>query len=146
VARGRRVEHDQVIVGEAPDDHVGDALQQRRLLHARRLARQLHVAVHLAGEVLGHQAPQRRTHLREMFLHHVIRVEFDAVEVGREAHRVRPDLPVPDVAEVMRRVRGDQQHAPPGVRLGQGHRGGDSGLADAALAAEEEHPALPGEI
>jgi hypothetical protein len=139
------VEHQQVVILEPLRDGVGDALEQRRFLHAGRLARQRHVAVDLACEVLGHQPAQRRADLGEVFLDDPVGIELHAVQVGREAHRPRPDRAVPEMPEVVGRVGGNHQHPAPGLGLRQRRAGCDGGLADTALAAEEQYTALPGE-
>jgi hypothetical protein len=104
-----------------------------------------HVAVDLAGEVLGHQPAQRRADFGEVLLDDPVGIELHAVQVGRETHRLRPDLAVPEMPEVVGRVGGNHQHPVPGLGLRQRRAGCNGGLADAALAAEEQDAALPGE-
>src|SRR5699024_10159393 len=80
-----------------------------------------------------------------------LRIDLDGVDetgphlgagLGRvDAPGLVGQLRAPDIAEVVRRVRRDQQHAP--AVEGAHHRqpGGDRGLARTALAADEEESA-----
>ena len=55
------------------------------------------------------------------------------------SHWLGPDWPLEDVGGGVRRIGGDEQHAPADPARPQRHRGRTGGLAHAALAAEEQH-------
>ena len=65
-------------------------------------------------------------------------VDLEAVQVRQQLHRLRADRPLEDVGGRVRRIGRDQQHALAGAARRQRHRRRARGLADAALAAEEQ--------
>ena len=71
---------------------------------------------------------------------------FGAAEVAGERGDPVPDRALPQVSEVVGRVGRDDEHPPAGAGLGQGGGGGDRGLADTALAADEQDPTGGGEL
>ena len=145
MARGGGVEDQQVVAGQALLHQLRDALEQRRLVHARRIARQRQVPVDLARQVRGHQLAQCIADLGEVRVDGRGRIDLDRIEPVRQRLRLRADAALPQVAKVVGRVGGHQQHAAPGARLRICQRRGDRGLAHAPLSADEQHPARRGE-
>jgi hypothetical protein len=64
----------------------------------------------------------------------------DARPGDRHAARQRGEPLVEHVSERMRRIRGDEEDASPGLRRHDSGTGGAGGLTDAPLAAEESEP------
>lgn len=75
-----------------------------------------------------------------------LRVQLHAVEIGRETHGARPDIAIEQMAQIVGRVGGHQQHAAPFIGHGQRRGGGHRGLAHAALATEEQDAFRTGKI
>ena len=136
------IEDQQIVVGEPLDNGVRDAFEQRRFVHAGGIAGQCHVLIDLTGEMRRHQPTQRAAYLVEVLANGLVGVELQTVQPGRQTHDVRTDRAIPQVPEVVRRIGGDQQHPATGPRLLERRGGSDRGLADAALATDEQHPAL----
>jgi hypothetical protein len=67
-----------------------------------------------------------------------IDVQRDRARAPGTARGVAAERRLEHLVEVRGRVGADQQHAPPAVGERDGRRAGDAGLADAALAGEEE--------
>ena len=135
VAGGGGVEDEVVVFG--PSNQVGDALEQRRLVHAGGVARHFQVPVHFAVEALRHHRAHGAADGAQVLLRDGGRVELDGVEAWLEGDGGVVKRLAPDVAEVVGGVGGDEQDAATARGEADGGGGGDGGFAHAAFAADE---------
>ena len=146
VAGGGGVEDDVVVVVGLLRDEGGDALEDRRLVRAGGLGREIQVLAYLAVQVLRHHLPHGVADLGEMLPGGFRGVELDDIEVLTHGGDAVTDPLVPQVAQVVGRVGGDQQDAAADGGEGGGGGGGDGRLAHATLATEEDDPGVPDEF
>src|SRR5699024_1038826 len=105
--------------------------------------------VDLAGEVLRHQALEGVGDVGQVAVGGGVRVDLEThqavAETVSEPGAAVPDPLPPQVPEVVGGVGGDHQGAAALAGGGERERGGDGGLADPALPAQEQHATLGGQ-
>ncbi len=102
--------------------------------------------VHFSRQMGRHEFAQGVGHLCQMLVDGLLRIQFHAIQIHRQLDRSGPHLTVEQVAEIMRRIGGDEQHAPPLLCHGERRGGGHGRLADTALATEEQNAFAAGDL
>ena len=115
-----------------------DLQQAEELVHARRDGQLLGGDVH--HPAVGEQRAEPALDRAPVRLHLALRLHLLAPEPLADRGRVGPERGLERVGEAVRRVGGDDDRAQPGGGAAAGGRGGDAGLADAALAGVEDGP------
>jgi len=136
------VEDHQVVRVADRQYELRHAVEQGRLLGARRHAGDLDLTFHLRAQVLGRDTHQVGLDAVDVLRRGLLGVDLEGPEVLGDPALLRAELALEDVAGGVRGVGGDEQGPP--ARLGGEQRegGGGGGLAHSAFAAEEEDPAV----
>src|SRR5690606_18893545 len=98
--------------------HLGDALEDGCLVRSGCLARQLEVLVDLTLEVIGHESGQRAADGTQVFVRGAGRVDLQTTQQRSELDGGVADPALPQVSQVVGRVRRDYE----GRATGAGRR------------------------
>ena len=139
VAGGRGVEDHQVEARVLAEDQLAHPVEERHLLGAGHRGRQVDLLERLLEDRVAEQRAHAILDLADVAGRLGGRVDFEAPQPALHLHRFRSDPPLEDVGGGVRGIRGHQQHPLADAARSQRHRRRARGLADAALAAEEQH-------